>query len=503
MPAFRTLPEGVRSWPRAAALLALAGLCSGAGAADFDLCVRGTTLEQTRTLRLRLSVQGADVSAFAPRLGAALANRRIWKGAARKISGVPFDADLCGEAVAETRSLSVTLTAEQAQALQAESTRGADSGMLEALERVLGNDAPSNVAPAPAVEPGRGEEIRDAQGRLVYHLMRVYYATDRKEAAAAPPDEHFGGDRGALAYGVVNVTIPKVHQRGALEAPSILRLEFSADPGKHVVLQSLSALDADAWRAQIAKRAIGLDNPGILVFIHGYNSSFADAARRAAQLSYDLNFAGAPVLFSWPSRAELIGYTVDEQNAEWSVSDMKAVLASLATVAPGAPIYVIAHSMGNRVLTRGFKALFDEDRSTRRAFSQVVLAAPDLDADVFRRDIAPSILGRPGGPRVTLYASSNDKALMASRDLHGGYRRLGESGKDLVVMPDLDTVDASDVRTEFLGHSYFGDSGTVLSDLVYLIHERLRPQERERFSLDPVKNLAIVYWRFKPHPASQ
>jgi len=70
-------------------------------------------------------------------------------------------------------------------------------------------------------------------------------------------------------------------------------------------------------------------------------------------------------------------------------------------------------------------------------------------------------------------------------------------------MPDLDTVDASDVRTEFLGHSYFGDSGTVLSDLVYLIHERLRPQERERFSLDPVKNLAIVYWRFKPHPLSQ
>jgi len=96
----------------------------------------------------------------------------------------------------------------------------------------------------------------------------------------------------------------------------------------------VSALDADAWRAQIAKRAIGLDNPGILVFIHGYNSSFADAARRAAQLSYDLNFAGAPVLFSWPSRAEVIGYTVDEQNAEWSVSDMKTVLASLATVPP-------------------------------------------------------------------------------------------------------------------------------------------------------------------------
>jgi len=496
----RILPESARTWPRAAALLAVACLCGGASAADFDLCVRGTTLEQTRTLRLKLSVQGADVTAYAPSLGAALANRRFWSGTARKISGVPFDTDLCGDAVAEERSLSVKLTAEQAQALQAETTRGADSGMLEALERILGRDTSGAGEPAPDSGLGRGEEIHDAQGRLLYHLMRVYYATDRKQTVGAPPDERFGGDRGMLAYGAVNVTIPKMHRRGALEAPSVLRLEFSADPAKHIILQSLTALDAEAWRAQIAKRAIGLDNPGILVFIHGYNSSFADAARRAAQLSYDLNFAGATMLFSWPSRAEVLSYPVDEQNAEWSVSDMKTVLASLATVAPGTPIYVIAHSMGNRVLTRGFKALFDEDRSARRAFNQVVLAAPDLDADVFRRDIAPAILGRPGGPRVTLYASSNDKALMASRDLHGGYRRLGESGSDLVVMPNLDTVDASDVRTEFLGHSYFGDSGTVLSDLVYLIHERLRPQERERFSLDPVKNLEIVYWRFKPHP---
>jgi hypothetical protein len=60
-------------------LLVVAALCAGAdaGAADFDLCVRGTTLAQTHTLRLKLNVQGADVSAFAPRLGAALANRRF------------------------------------------------------------------------------------------------------------------------------------------------------------------------------------------------------------------------------------------------------------------------------------------------------------------------------------------------------------------------------------------------------------------------------------------
>lgn len=73
---------------------------------------------------------------------------------------------------------------------------------------------------------------------------------------------------------------------------------------------------------------------------------------------------------------------------------MKAVLASLATIAPGTRVYVVAHSMGNRVLTRGFKALLDEDFDKGRAFKEIVLAAPDIDANVFKRDIAPGILGK-------------------------------------------------------------------------------------------------------------
>ena len=117
---------------------------------------------------------------------------------------------------------------------------------------------------------------------------------------------------------------------------------------------------------------------------------------------------------------------------------------------------------------------------------------------VHGREIAPSILGV--GPRVTLYASSNDKALAASRGVHGGYLRLGESGKDIVVLRGLDTVDASAVSTEFLGHSYFGDSDTVMSDLKYVIRKSLPPEEREHFALERVRDAAIgLYWRFRSH----
>jgi esterase/lipase superfamily enzyme len=484
------------------AVLAL-GVLAGPGraaepAADYDLCVRGTTLDETHNLHLKLHVEGADVAAFAPRLGAALANRRFWEHRAQQVYGVPFDPDLCGDEVAEEQSISVHLTDEQAHALEAEATRGMDDGLLSAVDRVLGKDIAARSLPGEAGNPG--EQVKDADGKLLYRLMRVYYATNRKETTRSNPDEHFGGDRGAgLSYGSVNVTIPRTHKRGGLESPSILRLQFRADPTKHVMLQSVRALDVDAWRAEIGKRAAGVNNPGILVFVHGFNTSFADAARRAGQLAYDLNFSGATVVFSWPSRAEVVEYTVDEQNAEWSIPDMETVLESLSTVAPGTPIYLIAHSMGNRVLTRGYKELLVAKPASWRAFGQgqIVLAAPDVDAEVFKRDIAPTILtGR--GPRITLYASSNDKALMASRFVHGEYRRLGESGKSIVVMHNLDTVDASTVSTEFLGHGYFADSETVVGDLQHLIHERLKPQERERFFLEPVQDEAIgLYWRFK------
>jgi esterase/lipase superfamily enzyme len=479
----------------------LLALCSSAvaGAAQFDLCVRGTALEETRTARLLLTVNGADVSAFAPRLGAVLANRRFWDNRAEEVFGSPYDAELCGADVAPELKLSIALTTAQSQDLQAQMTRGAGSDLVAAVERLFGPVPAQSPGPSQSTgdnSPDVGEAVLDAGGKLRYHIMRVYYATNRKPTGLPAPDVQFAGDRGRLSYGVVNVALPKSHEVGKLEAPSIFRLEFSQDPEKHVMLQSLTPLNPGAWRAEIAKRATALGNPGILVFIHGYNSSFADAARRAGQLSYDLKFPGSTVLFSWPSRAATLEYTVDEQSAEWSIPDMKEVLASVATIAPGAPVYVIAHSMGNRVFTRGFQALLAEDPAKRRAFKQIVLAAPDVDAEVFTREIGPAILNK--GPRFTLYASSNDKALAASRGVHGGYRRLGESGKDLVVLQGLDTVDASSVDTEFLGHSYFGDSGTVMSDLKYVIRKSLPPEQRERFALERVTDAAIgQYWRFK------
>ena len=216
------------------------------------------------------------------------------------------------------------------------------------------------------------------------------------------------------------------------------------------------------------------------------------AARRTAQISYDLAFEGAPVFYSWPSQAKTSAYTIDEQNIEWAQANLKGFLDEFFQRSGAQNVYLIAHSMGNRALTRAVASLLTEKPALRSRLKEVILTAPDIDADVFKRDIAPSLTatGRP----ITLYASSEDLALVASKKVHG-YPRAGDSGRGLVLIPGVETVDATLVDTSLLGHSYFAESRSVLSDMFYLIRRGQRADMR--FGLDRVDDQAGRYWKFK------
>jgi esterase/lipase superfamily enzyme len=228
------------------------------------------------------------------------------------------------------------------------------------------------------------------------------------------------------------------------------------------------------------------------LFVHGYNVTFEDAARRTAQISYDLGFDGAPVFYSWPSQGMMAGYTVDEQNIEWAQGNLRAFLDDFFARSQAQRIYLIAHSMGNRALTRALASLLQEKPGIRSRLSEVVLTAPDIDADVFRRDIAPLLVS--SGQPITLYASSKDLALAASKRVHG-YPRAGDSGAGLVVVSGIETIDATSVDTNLLGHSYFAEARSVLADMFYLIRDGLRANQR--FGLQPVESSDGRHWRFK------
>lgn len=325
-----------------------------------------------------------------------------------------------------------------------------------------------------------------------YWVIPVHYATDRAASTAA--GEHFSGRRGSLSFGIAQVTIPRRHRVGRLEAPKWWKLEFSANPNRHVMLRKVTPMAEQNLLRSLRDRLGRSQRREVLVFVHGYKVTFNDAALRAAQLAHDLAFPGVTALYSWPSEGELEKYPVDEANVGWTVPHFQHFLTLLLAQSGAETVHVLAHSMGNRALVSALQTFDPATLSPGAArLRQVIFAAPDVDAGTFSQ-LADQFHGR--AERFTLYASSEDLALKASRRWHGGYPRAGESGKHLTVVAGVDTIDATAVNTSFLGHSEYGDNRTILSDLWALLRDGKAPAER--FALEERASPAGRYWWCRP-----
>ena len=123
-----------------------------------------------------------------------------------------------------------------------------------------------------------------------YAIVKTFFATDRNLTGKAKPDEMFGASRSSITYGTCDVSIPRDHRMGQLESPSVWRLEFREDPEKHIVVLGTAISSKDKFFSDVAARVRQSPRNSSLVFVHGYNVTFEDAAKRTAQITYDLGF---------------------------------------------------------------------------------------------------------------------------------------------------------------------------------------------------------------------
>ncbi|MFT4115147.1 alpha/beta hydrolase [Bradyrhizobium sp.] len=373
---------------------------------------------------------------------------------------------------------------------------------MELIEQVLVETAPVPV-PAPETVTRRGRvsplivpdiaqpKTDEATGVVT---IPVFYGTDRARGDDKPAS-YFRGERGAPAFGIAEVSVPtRGRELGELTSPSWWRLEFSADPEKHVILKAVGTLDRDAFVANLKGSLAAADQRDVLIFVHGYNVTFEDAARRAAQLAVDLKFAGRTLLYSWASAADTKKYTVDESTIDWSRDHFEVFLQlALGEIGAG-KVHIIAHSMGNRAVINTLERVASWQLPAGSAtLGQVIFAAPDIDRDRFVQ-LAAKFKGCAA--RVTLYASSRDVALLASKFVHG-YPRAGEAGDALLVVDGVDTIDASLVDTSLVGlrHSYFGEKRSILNDMFSLIVRQLAPDQR--FDLQATGDAPRRYWSYR------
>ena len=144
---------------------------------------------------------------------------------------------------------------------------------------------------------------------------------------------------------------------------------------------------------------------------------------RTAQLAHDLRFPGLPFFFSWPSAHQLLSYWQDEETAQLSEGLFGKLLDELSSFPP--PTSTSSRTAWGAASSARRSSPGWTWARTPSTCAELLLAAPDINADLFRTVIAPK-LATMQGTRTTIYASSSDLALKASKIVHG-FRRLGET----------------------------------------------------------------------------
>ena len=236
-----------------------------------------------------------------------------------------------------------------------------------------------------------------------------------------PAGVMFGGARGSdFGFADIVVSIPPDHVAGDVRWPSA----GPADAARDFAVLSVDRMTLPEARANFDRRVKAVPGHRVLVFVHGFNTRFEEAVYRFAQIVHDSNVPVAPVLFTWPSGGNVTDYVYDRDSALFSRDALEKLLTALAKDPNVGSVSILAHSMGNYVTVEALRQMAIRNRGLPDKIRDVMLASPDIDVDVFRRQIA-TIDDTPRKTQFTLFVSRDDRALGLSSFLARDSTRLG------------------------------------------------------------------------------
>jgi len=237
-----------------------------------------------------------------------------------------------------------------------------------------------------------------------------------------------------------------------------------------------------------------LSSDDLLIFIHGFNTSFSNAAIRCAQLAHDTNFNGEAVFYSWPSAENPATYARDKKRAQENFELFASFLQDIASNTDK-KIHVIAHSMGTYILMNSLAILNKRIESNTdllhsrrkkhdgKIFSQIILAAPDIAKDDYHRKFSNHNFSNMAD-KITLYSAENDHVLDAAQIMNyfvegTSQARLGDSSGSFFVIKGMDTIDTrQEISPQFFGHSFYANYRSMVSDMYILLNYGTSPDKR-------------------------
>lgn len=332
---------------------------------------------------------------------------------------------------------------------------------------------------------------------------RYFFVTNRRqERDAGPIEERFGRDReDALKFGSFDAKIQPTLGLGMLINPT----EWFQN--EEITLQKIQNLEEATFVERLTDLVSASPYRSLLVVVHGYKEAFPSALRKTAFFGHVLDVNSPVLLFDWPGNqgGSLSGYRRAREVAEASGADLARTLKLIVEQVRPARLWIVANSMGGQVVVDAFSALYQDadfaDAETE--IEDVVLTAPDVDHEEFNQRFKREISAL--ADHLTVYVSSNDRALVLSRLINRAQRRgestltpdqLAEASR-LVELTDVDSdlvtlVDVTPVNRTRNFHNFSLETPEFFDDLYLRLTNEGTTRSRQLYRVKTSEG--AVYW---------
>lgn len=259
---------------------------------------------------------------------------------------------------------------------------------------------------------------------------RHFFVTNRYlEPGDAALEDRFTAERGeTMSFGTFDANLrPSLGLGMIINATDWFQNE-------EIQISAVQKQTRDEFLEQLEAVVDKAPGRSLLIVIHGFRERFPSALRKTAFVASVLDIDTPVLVFDWPANqgSSLRGYRAARAMADESGADLARMLDVIISEVASDNVALIANSMGGEVVVDAFNHLYEDPDFADAApeLSHVILTAPDVDHTEFNEHFKDEI--KAFARDLTVYVSSNDRALLMSRLINRGMR-AGESS----LSPDM------------------------------------------------------------------
>ena len=339
--------------------------------------------------------------------------------------------------------------------------------------------------------------------------VRYFFVTNRGKSAeeVEDPEDRFSNERESeLKFGRFDASIEPSIGLGMFINPSEW---FQTE---EIRVDQLEILQRDAFVDELGALVEKSPMRSLIVLVNGFRERFPSALRKTVFVGHILDINSPVMVFDWPGDqgSSLRGYRRANRIASESGRELADTIELIVKEINPDKLWLIANSMGGQVVADAFSHLYrnPEFADSDVEIEDVILTAPDVSRNAFNNQFKKEIASL--ARNLTVYVSSNDRALVMSRMVNLGDSRRGESTLEADMLDEaaavVDLIDPDDELVTLVDvtpvnrtrnfHNFSLETPEFFDDLYLRMINRKTPQSRGLYHLQTPEGSS--YWVLTP-----